>query len=91
MYLSLLQSLQVPTMSDKSKKQSQTVSRKTFTAACQQSQLPLCMGEAVMLAELLSRNHNLKSRDMEAEDSESVDISLLNKIKRGEFINAPLQ
>lgn len=70
------------------------VSKKAFIEACHQSELPLSMAETVMLAELLSRRKSADTGTAAAGGRGGVgevDISLLNKIKKGEFINAPLQ
>lgn len=102
MYLSLLQLLHSmhPNLSAASPapnaKKSSTVSRSVFIRACQQSELPLCMAEVIMLAELLSRRRNVdggsksSSRKEGSETDDMVDISLLNLIKKGELLNAPL-
>ena len=106
MYLSLLQMLHSlhPNLSaspsphtNRQAKKSTIVSSSVFIRACQQSELPLCMAEIIMLAELLSRRRNadvsrssssIKQEGNEAHDM--VDISLLNQIKKGELLNAPL-
>lgn len=104
MYLSLLQMLHSmhPNLSaspspntNRQAKKSTIVSSSVFIRACQQSELPLCMAEIIMLAELLSRRRNadasksnMKQEGIEAVDM--VDISLLNQIKKGELLNAPL-
>ena len=107
MYLSLLQQLHSihPSLSansspgsnasNKQTKKSTIVSKSIFIKACQQSELPLCMAEVIMLAELLSRRRSIdaskssiKKEMIEADNL--VDISLLNQIKKGELLNAPL-
>jgi hypothetical protein len=91
MYLTILKSVSesqpqpqpLDPRGDRSKSK-KLVSKALFRSACQQSLLPLSIAEEVMLAELLSRATKTVG-------TATVDVSLLNKIKRGEFINAPLQ
>jgi hypothetical protein len=84
MYLSILQSLSVvkQTAAVPMSPQTKYSTKSDFIAACQRSNLPLSLSESNMLAELLSR----KAKD----EKHIVDISLLNNIKKGEFLNAPL-
>ena len=99
MYLSLLQMLHSmhPNLSaspspntNRQAKKSTIVSSSVFIRACQQSELPLCMAEIIMLAELLTRRRNADVSRSSNEAHDMVDISLLNQIKKGELLNAPL-